>query len=57
MHTRYIIFFFSTSSRREYLNVYESDDDNDVSLFETTKIRIDIKIDIKIELLRRKSSD
>ena len=56
MHVRYIIFlFFSTSFRREYLNAYENNDDDDVLLCETTKTRIDIKIDMKIELLKRKS--
>ena len=50
-------FFLSASFRREYLNVYESDDDNDISLSEATEMRINIKIDMKIELLKRKSSD
>ena len=50
------LFFFSFNvvSTRIYLNVYKSDDDNDVSLSETTKMRIDMKIDMKIELLKRK---
>ena len=35
MHVRHIIFiFFSTSFRREYLNFYENDDDDEISLFE-----------------------
>ena len=35
MHVRHIIiFFFSTSFRREYLNLYENVDDDEISLFE-----------------------
>ena len=35
MHVRHIIFLsFSTSFRREYLNVYEDVDDDEISLFE-----------------------
>ena len=35
MHARHIIFLsLSASSRREYLDVYESDDDDEISMSE-----------------------